>query len=509
MSEWLWPLELLVAAVLASELRAPRWAAAAYGAQGLLLAAWVAPHSVGSAVLVLVGRGLILPWLVLRGTVGARPWYMALGGVAAGALGFVVPFVPPPAAVLLAVGTWIILTHRDRVRQVLGIGVVENGIHLLLPELGLAAEAALLGALVVAVWLLLGSGGPEAVRLPGRAGAPGLPDLSIPALALMAVVPFFIREPLALLAAGLAAAAIAFTRWYLRERDPLIYICIPLFAGAVVWASAATDLIWLLLAVEVSTLASAPLIAGESRYKYLIMNVLGLAAALMGLALRGTQPLLAGALVIVGLGTKAGLVPIHGWLPDAYAGSSPGFTPLFAGVGTKVALVALIRVLPAVPALQTVLVVLGCITMVVGVISAFGQTDLRRLLAYSSVSQAGYIAMGIGVGGLAAAEFHIISHALLKSLLFFCAAALGSHHRRLVAVLFFVGALGLGGVPPLPAFWSKFALFVAAARAGYPWAAAVAVLVSLLTITLLVRAGSRIFLMEGGEQKHAVAAADD
>jgi multicomponent Na+:H+ antiporter subunit D len=121
---------------------------------------------------------------------------------------------------------------------------------------------------------------------------------------------------------------------------------------------------------------------------------------------------------------------------------------------------------------------------------------------------------------------HIVSHALLKALLFLCAGALwevhgtasnkeltGCRHPRWVAVLFLLGALGLGGAPPLPAFWSKFALFAAATRGGYGWAAGIGIGVSLLTITLLVRAGAHIFLeqthAEGGEHGHDLAAADD
>ncbi|HWI61110.1 MAG TPA: proton-conducting transporter membrane subunit [Symbiobacteriaceae bacterium] len=330
------------------------------------------------------------------------------------------------------------------------------------------------------------------------------------------------------LALGLGLATLVL--W--RPRDPLLIACTVLFTGAACWAAVTTDLIWLYLAVEASTLASAPIIARGSKavaYKYLLMNVLGLTASLLAIgiiykATGGTQigpvppkeAALAGALLLVGLGTKAGLVPVHGWLPDAYAFSPAGFTPLFAGVGTKVALIALIRALPplyaSAPALAPVTVVIACITMVVGVVAAFGQADLPRLLAYSSVSQAGYIALGIGVGGLAAAEMHIISHGLLKAILFFCVAVLpGFKRSRWLGPLFLTAALGLGGVPPMPAFFSKFALFAAAAQGGYAWAAGVAVGVSLLTILVLVRAGSRIFLIreEGGEHGHGMAAADD
>ena len=391
---------------------------------------------------------------------------------------------------LAGAGICLILIRSDRYWQALGLGLAAVGTHLTLnrlaPHLGLPVEVTMLAILAVALWLLLATGEPNR--------------------------PWF----------------------HLEERGPLIYVAMLPFAAACLWAILTQNLLWLYVAVEVTTLTSAPLIALRSKpaaYKYLLMNILGLTAALAGLAIMQSDPLtprdaaIAGALLLAGLGTKAGLVPLHGWLPDAYEHCPAAFAPLFAGVGTKVALLAMIQTLPPliamVPALGTATVVIACITMLVGVVAAFGQDDLRRMLAYSSVSQSGYIAMGIGVGGLAAAQMHIVSHGLLKALLFLCVACLptasikaleGRPQKRWVGILFLVGALGLGGVPPLPAFWSKFALFAAGARGGYPWATGVAVGVSLLTITLLVRAGSRIFLTraeEGGEHAHGMAAADD
>jgi len=187
--------------------------------------------------------------------------------------------------------------------------------------------------------------------------------------------------------------------------------------------------------------------------------------------------------------------------------------------------VALARLLPplvsAAPGLQTLLLTLACLTMLLGVALTFAQDDLRRLLAYSSISQMGYIAMGLALGGAgySAATFHMLSHALLKALLFLCAGWLlerhgtasiavladGRRHPAWLGPLFLLGALGLGGVPPLPAFWSKFLIFTAAMDGGQYLAAGVAALTSLLTITTLVRAGSRIFLIqhEAGEKPWA------
>ena len=363
----------------------------------------------------------------------------------------------------------------------------------------------------------------------------------------------------ALLASFLGVIGVAAARRHLRvdveagrakaEWLPVLFGCCGFFVAAANWAALTDHLLVLYIAVEATTLATVLPVAfyrnrnsWEAGYKYLLLNSLGLAAALMGLTVlyAAAQPTLgaealslatltaagpnlpplaaglAGALLICGFGTKAGLVPLHGWLPDAYQVSPPGFIALFSGIGTKTPLVALARVLPplmaAAPALRPVLLVVAAVTMLFGIMAAFWQDDLRRLLGYSSVSQMGYIAMALAAGGVAgyeAAAYHVVSHGLIKALLFLAVgeavlvagtarvSELGG--RRLppvIGVTFLLASLGLGGVPPMPAFWSKFQVFTATAEAGYGWAAGVAVLTSLLTITTLVRAGARAFLMK-------------
>jgi formate hydrogenlyase subunit 3/multisubunit Na+/H+ antiporter MnhD subunit len=159
--------------------------------------------------------------------------------------------------------------------------------------------------------------------------------------------------------------------------------------------------------------------------------------------------------------------------------------------------------------------------MLLGITLAFIQDDLKRMLAYSSVSQMGYIVMGFGIGGYLGfygAIYHMMNHALLKSLLFLCTGALlytsgttliselqGKKQGKLTAICFFVAAFAVGGLPPLNGFWSKFTIFVAAAQAQNWWAVGVAVFTSLLTLACLVRAGYRIFLYQedhhGGEDE--------
>ncbi|MBP2018899.1 hydrogenase-4 component F [Symbiobacterium terraclitae] len=363
----------------------------------------------------------------------------------------------------------------------------------------------------------------------------------------------------ALLASFLTLVGIAAARRHLgayvsagRARPewlPVLHGCSALFLAAANWTALADHVIVLYIAVEATTLATVLPVAfyrqrtsWEAAYKYLLLNTIGLTAGLLGLAVlyaaaepvlgsealrlsglasvgRLLPPLaaaLSGALLIGGFGTKAGLVPLHGWLPDAYQVSPPGFIALFSGIGTKIPMVALARVLPpltaAAPELNLLLLVAAAVTMLFGILAAFRQDDLRRLLGYSSVSQMGYIAMALAAGGtagLGAAAYHIVSHGLIKALLFLAVGEVvlltgtarisevsGRPLPPQVGWTFLLASLGLGGVPPLPAFWSKFQVFTAVAGAGYGWAAGVAVLTSLLTITTLVWAGARAFLLK-------------
>ena len=136
------------------------------------------------------------------------------------------------------------------------------------------------------------------------------------------------------------------------------------------------------------------------------------------------------AFLVIGFGTKAGIAPFHPWLPDAHAEAPTPISVLLSGVMIKMALYALARTVsifyPALPQVTVFLVALGTFTMLLGIILALAQNDLKRLLAYSSVSQMGYVLVGIGLGtylGCYGGLFHLLNHALYKSLLFMCVGA--------------------------------------------------------------------------------------
>ncbi|MEX2463448.1 MAG: proton-conducting transporter membrane subunit, partial [Balneolaceae bacterium] len=135
-------------------------------------------------------------------------------------------------------------------------------------------------------------------------------------------------------------------------------------------------------------------------------------------------------LMIVGIGIKAALFPMHGWLPDAYTYASSSSTALIAPIGTKVAAYILFRIIlwlfgieltDAVAPISTIIGVLAAIGILYGSIMAIAQTEMKRMLAYSSVSQIGYIIMGLSLAnpwGFAGAILHVLNHAVMKACLF-------------------------------------------------------------------------------------------
>jgi hydrogenase-4 component F len=278
-------------------------------------------------------------------------------------------------------------------------------------------------------------------------------------------------------------------------------------------------LIW--VAMEASTLATAPLIyfnrnarSLEATWKYLLIGSLGIALALLGtffLALSGAAPggprtLSVDALVaagpalsrgwvraafvflLVGYGTKMGLAPLHSWKPDAY-GEAPGLLgALLAGGLTNFAFLAIVRVFQVTRAAgeetfaRDALVGLGLLSIALAAVFVVGQRDFKRMLAYSSVEHMGILALGVGLGGGAAAGafFHCLNNGLTKGVVFLSA---GNIHRafgskttddvrgaaRLLPVsgpLFLAGFLAVTGSPPFSPFFSEFAILNGALGAG-------------------------------------------
>jgi formate hydrogenlyase subunit 3/multisubunit Na+/H+ antiporter MnhD subunit len=165
---------------------------------------------------------------------------------------------------------------------------------------------------------------------------------------------------------------------------------------------------------------------------------------------------------------------------------------------------------PGLPEVTVFAVALGSFTMVLGVVLALVQDDLKRLLAYSSVSQMGYVLAGVGLGtylGYYGGFFHLLNHALFKSLLFMSVGAvvyatglrrvsqLGGLARRMpiTATCFLVGGLAIAGFPPFNGFMSKLTVYLALAGSGLWWAVVLAILTSVLTMVALIRPAYRAF----------------
>jgi NADH-quinone oxidoreductase subunit L len=231
---------------------------------------------------------------------------------------------------------------------------------------------------------------------------------------------------------------------------------------------------------------------------------------------------LATLLLLLGVAGKSAQFPLHTWLPDAMAGPTPISALIHAATMVAAGVYLVLRLYPAFVAAPASLAVLGClaaITMLLGALAALAQDDLKRVLAWSTVSQLAYMLGALAVGGYAAGAFHLITHAAFKALLFLCAGVvlhgtgtvlmsrLGGLRRALPVtyVATVLGGLALAGVPPLSGGLSKDAVldaaWAAAAHQAPPGATrwvAVLVLASglatvLLTAAYLTRAVLRTF----------------
>jgi len=316
------------------------------------------------------------------------------------------------------------------------------------------------------------------------------------------------------------------------------------------------DMFNLFVFLEVASVASYALVAFggeheelEAAFKYLILASIGSTLILFGIAftygatgylnmasisqaIRGSArtPILTLAAVFftVGFGIKAALVPFHPWLPDAHPSAPAPISAMLSGVLIKaLGIYALTRVLFNVigitPIYGAVLITVGALSMVVGVFLAVGQWDFKRLLAYHSISQMGYVVLGIGLGGYILATggrqsaallailggiFHLANHSVFKSLLFLASGSIeystGTRQLKemggllakmpLTRATCTIASLSIAGVPPFNGFWSKLIIVIAAFQGGFPWLAAVTILVSFVTLLSFIKVLRYAFL---------------
>lgn len=233
-------------------------------------------------------------------------------------------------------------------------------------------------------------------------------------------------------------------------------------------------------------------------------------------------------MLLVGFAIKAAVFPLSFWLPDSYPTAPAPVTAVFAGLLTKVGVYALIRtetlLFPG-EHVNTLLLVVAALTMVVGILGALAQSDLKRILSFTLVSHIGYMIFGLGLAselGLAATVFYVAHHITVQTGLFLVTGLIENRAGTanidrlgslafvspLVAVLFFIPAMNLAGIPPFSGFFGKIGLLAGGVELATPLAwvlVGVSVLVSLLTLLVVVRAWGRAFWRRIDDVEHPPA----
>ena len=347
-----------------------------------------------------------------------------------------------------------------------------------------------------------------------------------------------------------------------------------LLTASMVGVFLAANAICFLLAWELMALASFGLVMFDyekpgvrrAGFIYFVATHLGTALLLVMFLLLGREahgsfdfrdfremvlaPGLAGTvfvLALIGFGTKAGLMPMHVWLPEAHPAAPSHVSAVMSGVMIKTGIYGIVRIVSFLGLPPSwwgwLLVVVGAVSGILGVLFALAQRDLKRMLAYSSIENMGIIAMGVGVGllgvtagsltmatlGFAGALLHVLNHAIFKSLLFLGAGSvlqatgtaevdrLGGLLRRMPVTgnTFLVGAAAISGLPPFNGFISEILVFLGAltplievavkgktfALAGGLVAAVALAVIGALAVACFVRAVGAIFLGEPRDAK--------
>jgi len=396
------------------------------------------------------------------------------------------------------------------------------------------AEFAVVASMLPAVW-----GGQVLVYQLGGWQPPWGVNLAIDGLNLL----------VALIVAGIGTLVMIYSFVYM-ERDTGLdqyYTLFLLIVAGMMGVALTGDIFNLYVFFEIMCISSYALVAFrrkwqsiEASIKYMIVSSLGTSFILLGIALlyglagslniadlaqklgqvAPSAVIVPLALFVTGLGIKIAVVPLHMWMPDAYQAAPSAVAALFSGATATVGIYAMVRVvytLFGAFAIGIMLAALGLVTMVIGALMALAQRDLKRLLAYSGISQVGYVLLGIGLGtvlGIQGGLFHLFNNAIYKTMLFMIAGAiiyrvgtsnmdqLGGLWKNMpvTATLFAVGALAISGVPPFNGFASKWMIYVAGIEAGQPVFTIIALITSALTLAYFLKALNSIFL--GQRPKH-------
>ena len=334
-----------------------------------------------------------------------------------------------------------------------------------------------------------------------------------------------------------------------RGYYPLLQMLVCGICGAFLTGDIFNLYVWF----EVMLIASfGLLVLGQSKpqldggIKYVVINLLatllfitgigllyGLTGTLNMADLHAKVPLIANrglltavaTLFLAAFGIKAALFPLFFWLPAAYHTPPVAVSAIFSGLLTKVGIYALIRVFTLVFTgdmgyFYHLLVVLAALTMITGVLGAAAQNEFRRILSFHIISQVGYMVMGLALQtrlALAGAIFYLVHHIIVKANLFLVSGVvqrlqgsfelvqLGGLYRSngKIAILFFIPAFSLAGVPPLSGFWAKMILIRASLDIHQYWVAFVAAAVGLLTVYSMTKIWAEVFWKPAPQSNHA------
>jgi multicomponent Na+:H+ antiporter subunit D len=349
------------------------------------------------------------------------------------------------------------------------------------------------------------------------------------------------------------------------ERDSGLEKYYPLFlllTGSMLGFVFTGDLFNMYVMLEIMTFAAIGLTAFrnglyksiEAGFKYIVIGSLGSSFILLGTVLLYSEvhtlnmaqiaallhtnrftpvTIFALALMLVGYAVKAFLVPCHTWPPDAHMSAPSSISMLLSGVMSKTGVYGLIRLLfmiyqtMGMPQMEFLIVFWGTITMFIGVTMALIQTDFKRLLAFHSVSQIGYVVTALGVGlamdksvavvGTMGGLYHMLNHAMFKCLLFLSAGAvlyttgttdlnkLGGLSKRMpyTTAMFLIGAASIAGIPPFNGFVSKWLIYQATYQSGYAPVTIIALLVSVMTLASFVKVAQSVFFGQLSEEHKA------
>ncbi|MDV3428190.1 MAG: hypothetical protein LIR50_14420, partial [Bacillota bacterium] len=340
---------------------------------------------------------------------------------------------------------------------------------------------------------------------------------------------------------------------YMEEDNGLdkYYVLFQLLSASMIGFVLTGDVFNMYVMLEIMTFAAIALTSFrnhiyksvEAGFKYIVIGSLGSSFILLGTVLLYSQlhtlnlaqmaallhgnytpvSIMALALMLTGYAVKAFMVPCHTWPVDAHMAAPSSISMLLSGIMSKTGVYALVRVLYMIyqstgkPEMEFLIMFWGAVTMLVGITMAVVQTDFKRLLAFSSVSQIGYIMAGFGAGlsinkgvavvGTMGALFHMINHAAFKSLLFLCAGAvlhqtgttdlnkLGGLSKKMpyTTAFFIIGTLSISGIPPFNGFVSKWLIYQATFEAGYAPVTIIALIASVLTLAALVKVIQSVF----------------